>query len=114
MNQTPLQELRETSNSTDLPKMWTVMMDREVVRDNDIVRRLMEVATELQASLNTRQEIINEAAISKNTKMKKSVAFFREQQDQDLKFMRDILSKISETQLRTFEKTEFVDYIKKL
>ncbi|GJW93443.1 hypothetical protein Tco_0173115 [Tanacetum coccineum] len=114
MNQTPLQELCETSNSTYLPKIWTVMMDREVDRDNDTVRRLMEVATELQASLNTRQEIINEAAISKNTKMKKSVAFFREQQDQDLKFMRDILSKISETQLRTFEKTEFVDYIKKL
>ncbi|GKA42884.1 hypothetical protein Tco_0735544 [Tanacetum coccineum] len=42
MNQTPLQELRETSNSTDLPKMWTVMMDRELVRDNDIVRRLMK------------------------------------------------------------------------
>ncbi|GJX70194.1 hypothetical protein Tco_0307365 [Tanacetum coccineum] len=114
MNQTPLQELRETSNSTDLPKKWTVMMEKELVRDNDIVRTLMEVATELQASLNTRQEIINEAAIYKNTKMKKSVAFFREQQDQDLKFMRDILSKISETQLRTFEKTEFVDYMKKL
>ncbi|GJW93444.1 hypothetical protein Tco_0173116 [Tanacetum coccineum] len=43
MNQTPLQELRETSNSTDLPKMWTVMMDRELVRDNDIVRRLVEI-----------------------------------------------------------------------
>ncbi|GJZ67164.1 phospholipase-like protein [Tanacetum coccineum] len=95
-------------------KCGTVMMDREALGINDIVRRLMEVATELQASLNTRQEIINEAAISKNTKMKKSVAFFREQQDQDLKFMRDILSKISETQLRTFEKTEFVDYIKKI
>ncbi|GJX19965.1 V-type proton ATPase subunit A2-like protein [Tanacetum coccineum] len=43
MNQTPLQELCETSNSTDLPKIWTVMMDREVDRDNDIVRRLMEM-----------------------------------------------------------------------
>nr|GFA11785.1 hypothetical protein [Tanacetum cinerariifolium] len=115
MNQTPLQELRETSNSTDLAKMWTVMMDRELVRDNDIVRRLVEDATEFQASLNTRQEIMNEAAIYKNTKMKeKSVAFFREQQDQDLKFIRDISSKISETQLRIFEKIEFVDYMKKL
>ncbi|GKC46088.1 hypothetical protein Tco_1063810 [Tanacetum coccineum] len=43
MNQTPLQELRETSNSTDLPKMWTVRTDRELVRDNDIVRRLVEI-----------------------------------------------------------------------
>ncbi|GJU05468.1 hypothetical protein Tco_1121898 [Tanacetum coccineum] len=97
MNPTPLQELCKTYNSIDLPKMWTVMMDREVVRDNDIVRRLMEVATELEDSLSTRHMIINEAAIFKNTKMKKSVAIFREQQDQDLKFMRDILSKILKT-----------------
>ncbi|GJS73309.1 hypothetical protein Tco_0706150 [Tanacetum coccineum] len=106
MNQTPLQELRETSNSMDFPKMWTVMMDREVVRDNDIVREteMHRSATELQASLNTRQEIIIEAAIYKNTKMKKSVAFFREQQDQDLKFIRDILSKISKTQHLKYRK----------
>nr|GEU45760.1 uncharacterized mitochondrial protein AtMg00810-like [Tanacetum cinerariifolium] len=84
---TPLGELHQKSNSTDLSKMWTVMMDREMHRYFDIKRRLLEVVTELQTSLNARQEIINKAKINKNAKMVKSVAFFRDQQDKDLKLM---------------------------
>ncbi|GJZ67846.1 hypothetical protein Tco_0631086 [Tanacetum coccineum] len=98
MNQTPLGELRQTSNFIDLSKMWTVMMDREMHRDFDIARRLLEVVTELQATLNVKQKIINEAKINKNAKMVKSVAFFRDQQEKDLKLMNKLMLKISETQ----------------
>ncbi|GJS04496.1 hypothetical protein Tco_0321004 [Tanacetum coccineum] len=81
MNQSLLAELCQTSNSTDLSIMWTVIMEREVNRDFDIARNLLAVSIELQESLNTKKDIINEAKINKNTKMMKSAAFFREQQD---------------------------------
>ncbi|GKC59990.1 hypothetical protein Tco_1087588 [Tanacetum coccineum] len=80
----------------------------------EIARNLLAVARDLEESLNMRQAIINEAKVNKNKKMVKSVAFFREQQDQELALMRDLMLKISEEQLRNFEKKEFVDYIKKL
>nr|GEU48846.1 hypothetical protein [Tanacetum cinerariifolium] len=92
MNETPLRELRQTSNSTNLS---TVMMDKEMARDFDIERRLLEVVTELQASLNARREIINEAKINKNAKMVKSVAFFRDQQDKDLKLMNELILNVT-------------------
>nr|GEY16825.1 hypothetical protein [Tanacetum cinerariifolium] len=74
---------------------------------------LLAVARELQESLNTRQEIINEAKINKNTKMVKSVTFFRVQQDKELKLMSELILKISKTQLWTFEKMKFIDFVKK-
>nr|GEZ79767.1 hypothetical protein [Tanacetum cinerariifolium] len=77
--------------------MWTAIMDREMDMDFDIARRLLKVVTELQACLNARQEIINEGKIKKNAKMVKSVAFFRDQQDKDLKLMNEFMLKISET-----------------
>ncbi|GKE94401.1 hypothetical protein Tco_1579256, partial [Tanacetum coccineum] len=64
--------------------MWTVMMEKEVNTDMEIARNLLAVARDLVESLNRRQAIINEAKVNKNTTMVKSVAFFREQQDQDL------------------------------
>ncbi|GJY42190.1 hypothetical protein Tco_0429460 [Tanacetum coccineum] len=87
MNQSPLGELREASNSTNMSMMWTVMMDRE--------------------------EIINEAKHHKGPRIVKSVAFFREQQAMDLNLMNDLMLKIFETQLRTFDKHEFIGYAKK-
>ncbi|GJW63464.1 RNA-directed DNA polymerase, eukaryota, reverse transcriptase zinc-binding domain protein [Tanacetum coccineum] len=50
----------------------------------EIVRNLLVVARDLVESLNMRKAIINEAKVNKNTTMVKSVAFFRDQQDQDL------------------------------
>ncbi|GKE27685.1 RNA-directed DNA polymerase, eukaryota, reverse transcriptase zinc-binding domain protein [Tanacetum coccineum] len=50
----------------------------------EIPRNLLAVASDLVESLNRRQAIINEAKVNKNTTMVKSVAFFREQQDEDL------------------------------
>ncbi|GKE16142.1 hypothetical protein Tco_1423719 [Tanacetum coccineum] len=64
--------------------MWTVMMDIEVDRDYGIAKGLLEVMREVHASLSTRQAKINEAKHHKDPKMVKSVAFFREQQAQDL------------------------------
>ncbi|GJU76680.1 hypothetical protein Tco_1273750 [Tanacetum coccineum] len=90
MNQSPLGELREASNSTNLSMMWTVMMDREVDRDYGIARRLLEVVREVHASLST-----------------------REQQDKDLNLMNDLMLKIYETQSKTFDKHEFIAYAKK-
>ncbi|GJT64932.1 hypothetical protein Tco_1016412 [Tanacetum coccineum] len=112
MNHSPLGELRAASNSANLPIMWTMMMDREVERDYGIARRLLEVAREVHTSLSTRQEIIKEAKHHKDPRMVRSVAFFREQQAQDMKVMDDIMFKISETQLRTFDKHEFVQNAK--
>ncbi|GJS58842.1 transposase, MuDR, MULE transposase domain protein [Tanacetum coccineum] len=81
----------------DLPMMWTVMIDREVERDYGIARRFLEVAREVHTSLSTRQEIIKEAKHHNDPRMVRSVAFFREQQAQDMKLMDDIMLKISET-----------------
>ncbi|GJV30986.1 hypothetical protein Tco_1391386 [Tanacetum coccineum] len=112
MNHSPLGELRAASNTTNLPMMWTVMMDREVERDYGIARRLLEVATKVYSSISTRQEIIKEAKHPKDPRMVRSVAFFMEQQAHNMKLLDDIMLKISETQLRTFEKQEFVQNAK--
>ncbi|GKG08699.1 hypothetical protein Tco_0334531, partial [Tanacetum coccineum] len=77
MNQSPLAELRETSNSADLSKMWTVAMQIETDTDFAIGRQLIGVVRALQASLNKRQAIIDEVKDMKNNTMVKSVAFFR-------------------------------------
>ncbi|GJT94639.1 hypothetical protein Tco_1090157 [Tanacetum coccineum] len=90
MNQSPLGELREAFNSTNLSMMWTVMMDREVDKDYGIAKRPLEVVWEVHASLST-----------------------REQQAKDLTLMNDLILKISKTQLRTFDKHEFIGYAKK-
>nr|GFB02567.1 hypothetical protein [Tanacetum cinerariifolium] len=92
--------------------MWTVMMDREVVEDYGMARRLLEVMREVHASLSTRLEIINKAKHHKDPRIMKSVAFFREQQDKDLNLKNDLMLKIFETQLRAFDKHEFIAYAK--
>ncbi|GJQ98629.1 hypothetical protein Tco_0009768 [Tanacetum coccineum] len=92
MNNTPLGELCETSNSTDLSIMWSLMMDRETDGDYSIVRNLLVTARELPQSLNTRQKILNEAKIHKNHKIVKSVAFFRDQQVKELQLMSVLLT----------------------
>ncbi|GKG12345.1 hypothetical protein Tco_0346582 [Tanacetum coccineum] len=113
MNQSTLGELLESSNSTNLSMMWTVMIDREVDRDYGIARRLLEVVREVHASLSTRWEIINEAKHHKGPRIMKSVAFFRKQQAMDLNLLNDLMLKISKTQLRAFDKHEFISYAKK-
>ncbi|GJY99510.1 hypothetical protein Tco_0516940 [Tanacetum coccineum] len=84
MNQSPLAELRATSNSTDLSKIWNVEMQREIENDFAIGRQLIRVVRSLQGSLNRMQAIIDEAKEMKNNTMVKSVTFFRELQDQEL------------------------------
>ncbi|GJX11927.1 hypothetical protein Tco_0201786 [Tanacetum coccineum] len=94
--------------------MWIVAMQREIDTDFAIGRQLMGVVRALQASLNTRQAIIDEAKDMKNNTMVKSVAFFRELQDQELALQRDLMLKIDETDMWPIEKREFLDYIKRL
>ncbi|GKA94601.1 subtilisin-like protease SBT4.3 [Tanacetum coccineum] len=101
-----LGELRETSNSTDLLKMWTVMMESKINIDMEITRKLLAVLIDLEASLNMRHAIINEGKVKKNTKIVKSVAFFRELQDRELPLKRDLMLQIDETHMSTFEKRE--------
>ncbi|GJT24058.1 subtilisin-like protease SBT4.3 [Tanacetum coccineum] len=101
-----LGELRETSNSTDLSKMWTVMMESKINIDMEITRKLLAVLIDLEASLNMRHAIINEGKVKKNTKIVKSVAFFRELQDRELPLKRDLMLQIDETHMSTFEKRE--------
>ncbi|GKC74750.1 hypothetical protein Tco_1120633 [Tanacetum coccineum] len=81
MKQSPVAELHATSNSIDLPKMWTVAKQREIETDFAIARQMMEV---VRASLNRRHAIIDEANEMKKNMMVKSFAFFRELQDQEL------------------------------
>ncbi|GJZ81581.1 hypothetical protein Tco_0646575 [Tanacetum coccineum] len=111
MNQSPLGELREASNSTNLYMMWIVMMDREVDRDYGITRRLLEVVREVHASLRYTEN--NKLFEFTYPRIVKSVAFFMEQQAMDLNLMNDLMLKIYETQLRTFNKHEFIGYAKK-
>ncbi|GKA94602.1 hypothetical protein Tco_0816640 [Tanacetum coccineum] len=60
MSQSVLGELLETSNSTDLSKMWAVMMEREINTNLETTRKLLAVLIDLEASLNRRNVIINE------------------------------------------------------
>nr|GEW89975.1 hypothetical protein [Tanacetum cinerariifolium] len=102
MNQSPLGELREASNYTNLSMMLTVMMDREVDRDYGIARRILEVVREVHARLSNHKDL----------RIRKSVAFLRGQQAMDLNLMNDLMLKISETLLKTFDKHEFIGYVK--
>ncbi|GKC74588.1 hypothetical protein Tco_1120471 [Tanacetum coccineum] len=114
MKQSPLVELRATSNSTDLPMMWTVAMQREIETDFVIARKMMGVVLVIQTSLNRRRAIIDEAKEMKNNTMVKSVVFFKELQDQELAVQRDLMLKIEETHMRPIKKRELLDYIKRL
>nr|GEU88173.1 putative peptidase S8, subtilisin-related protein [Tanacetum cinerariifolium] len=87
-----------------------------VVAGNDgliLARKLLAVLIDLEASLNMRQAIINKGKVTKNTKTVKSVALFRELQNQELPLKRDLMLQIDETHMSTFKKREFLDYIKK-
>ncbi|GJS43723.1 hypothetical protein Tco_0568766 [Tanacetum coccineum] len=61
MNQSPLDELRAASNSRDLWDMWNVAIHKDTQTDLSIGRQLMVAVQELQASINTRQTLIDDA-----------------------------------------------------
>ncbi|GJS24318.1 hypothetical protein Tco_0452950 [Tanacetum coccineum] len=114
MNQSPLDELRATSNSTDLWDMWNVAIHREIQTDLAIARQLMVVVRELQASINTRQALIDDAKTNLKDNKIATVLFFIEMQDKEMACVRDLLVKIDEVLRRPVEKEEFLDYVKRL
>ncbi|GKC11624.1 hypothetical protein Tco_1008406 [Tanacetum coccineum] len=109
-----LQELEQAANSKIYAHMWVVQMDREVRNDNNIARKLLDVVKDLDKSLAKRKEIINELNDKKGMRTWKAVTFFRELKHREMKMHRELVMHINETQMCTFEKTEFVKDIKKL
>ncbi|GJW06433.1 hypothetical protein Tco_1568856 [Tanacetum coccineum] len=93
--------------------MWTIAIQREIQTNLTIARQLMGVVRELQASLNRRQALLNDANQLKDNKIA-TVLFFIEMQDKEMAVMRDLLIKIDEALMRSVEKTEFLDYVKRL
>nr|GEY08425.1 hypothetical protein [Tanacetum cinerariifolium] len=71
-------------------------MLREIETDFEIRRQLMGVVRTIEASLNRRQAILDKAKEKKNNKILKSVAFFRETQDQELALKRELMIQINE------------------
>ncbi|GJW20412.1 hypothetical protein Tco_0031034 [Tanacetum coccineum] len=109
-----LQELEQAANSKIYAHMWVVQMDMEVRTDNEITRKLLDVVKDLDKTLAKRQGIINELNDKKGMRAWKAVTFFRELEHREMEMRRQLIMHINETQMRTFEKTEFVKVMKKL
>ncbi|GJS36115.1 hypothetical protein Tco_0534497 [Tanacetum coccineum] len=68
----------------------------------------MVVVRELQASINTRQALIDDAKINLKDNKIATVLFFIEMQDKEMACVRDLLVKIDEVLRRPVEKQELV------
>ncbi|GJT40760.1 hypothetical protein Tco_0940625 [Tanacetum coccineum] len=73
--------------------MWNVAIHRDIQTDLSIGRQLMVVVRELQASINTRQTLIDDAKANLKDNKIATVLFFLELQDKDIAFVRDLLVK---------------------
>ncbi|GJW14568.1 hypothetical protein Tco_0018701 [Tanacetum coccineum] len=114
MNQSPLDELHATSNSTDLWDMWNVAIYREIQTDLAIARQLMVAVRELQENINTRQALIDDAKTNLKDNKIVTVLFFIEMQDKEMVCVSDLLVKIDEVLRRPVEKQEFLNYVKRV
>nr|GEY23277.1 hypothetical protein [Tanacetum cinerariifolium] len=114
MNQSPLDELRAASNSRDLWDMLNVAIHRVIQTDLSIGRRLMVAVRELQASINTRQTLIDDAKANLKDNKIATLLFFFELQDKDIEFVRDLLVKIDDVLKRPGKKEEFLSSVKRL
>ncbi|GJS08556.1 hypothetical protein Tco_1376897 [Tanacetum coccineum] len=114
MNQPPLDELHAASNSRDLLDMWNVAIHRDIQTDLSIWRQLMVAVQELQASINTRQTLIDDAKENLKDNKIATVLFFLELQEKDIAFVRDLLVKIDDVLKRPGEKEEFLSSVKRL
>ncbi|GKE58614.1 hypothetical protein Tco_1497799 [Tanacetum coccineum] len=109
-----LQELELAAKSKNYALMWVVQMEREVVSDNQIVRKLLDVVKEVDKSLKKRREIIDELKGKKGMRAWKTVTFYREVEHREMEMRQQLMLHINETQMRTFEKREYVEAMKKL
>ncbi|GJW70398.1 hypothetical protein Tco_0127315 [Tanacetum coccineum] len=114
MIQSPLNELCATSNSTNLWDIWNVAIHKEIQTNLAIARQLMVAVCELQASINTRQALIDDAKTNLKDNKIATVLFFREMQGKEMACVRDLLVKIEEVLRWPVEKQEFLDYVKRV
>nr|GEV28079.1 hypothetical protein [Tanacetum cinerariifolium] len=113
MNQSPLDELRATSNSKDLWDMLNVAIHRDIQNDLSLGRQLMVVVRELQANINMRHTLIDDLKANLKDNKIATILFFLELQDKDIAFVRDLLIKIDDVLKRSGEKEEFLSSVKR-
>ncbi|GKC91222.1 hypothetical protein Tco_1151871 [Tanacetum coccineum] len=109
-----LQELEQAAKSKKYALMWVVQMERKVANDNQIARKLLDVVKDVDKSLKKRRGIIDELKVKKGMRAWKAVTFYREVEHQEMEMRQQLMLHINETQMRTFEKREFVETMKKL
>ncbi|GJZ26891.1 hypothetical protein Tco_0571144 [Tanacetum coccineum] len=94
--------------------MWNVAIHKDIQTDLSIGRQLMVVVRELQASINTRQTLIDDAKENLKDNKIVTVLYFLELQDKDIAFVRDLLVKIDDVLKRAGVKEEFLSSVKRL
>ncbi|GJX68787.1 hypothetical protein Tco_0304514 [Tanacetum coccineum] len=109
-----LQELEQAVKSKNYALMWVVQMEREVVNDNQIARKLLDVVKDVNKSLKKRRGIIDELKVKKGMHAWKDVTFYREVEHREMEMSQQLMLHINETQTRTFKKREFIETMKKL
>nr|GEV40827.1 hypothetical protein [Tanacetum cinerariifolium] len=112
----PSAKMDHITNSTDWLKrsLETMLPSTEVANDNQIARKLLDVVKDVDTSLKKRRGIIDELKVKKGMRAWKAVTFYREVEHQEMKMRQQLMLHIKETQMRTFEKKEFVETMNKL
>ena len=114
MDRPTLEELANTANSHRMSDMWLIVIQEETKRDFQIARKLFDVIKDLNDSMEKRQGIINDLKFDKSLRAVESAAFFNAVQEKELALKIKLEIDCKEAQLRTFEKTAFLEKIKKL
>ncbi|GJW75893.1 hypothetical protein Tco_0135263 [Tanacetum coccineum] len=109
-----LQELEQAAKSKNYALMWVVQMEREVANDNQIAQKLLDVVKDIDKSLKKRRGIIDKLKVKKGMRAWKAVTFYREIEHQEMEMRQQLMLHINKTQMRIFEKREFVKTMKKL
>ncbi|GKD72281.1 hypothetical protein Tco_1330563 [Tanacetum coccineum] len=100
-----LQELEQAAKSKNYALMWVVQMEREAANDNQIARKLLDVVKDVDKSLKKGGGLLTTW---------KAVTFNREVEHREMEMRQQLMMHINETHMRTFEKKEFVEAMKKL
>ncbi|GKD61731.1 hypothetical protein Tco_1299240 [Tanacetum coccineum] len=109
-----LQELEQAAKSKIYALMWVVQMERKVANDNQIAQKLLDVVKDIDKSLKKKRGIIDELKVKKGMRAWKAVTFYREVEHREMEMCQQLMLHINETQMRAFEKREFVEAMKKL
>ncbi|GJS80760.1 hypothetical protein Tco_0730641 [Tanacetum coccineum] len=113
-NEVHLKELEDAAKSPNYALMWLVLMSEETKIDNEFARKLLDAVSVLDKNLSRRMGIIDELKNRKGIKPWKASTFFEELQLCEKVIRAEMMTQINEANLRTFEKKEFVEAMKKL